>query len=106
MPNHERDEAERVETAVARLRQAWQQAGAEAQRLFWRELLAQQGFRGDMVLAMKGQMQDQTHAPVVLLRWGDQVFELESHTAKQYALALLETAMRADAESFQAGWVP
>jgi len=92
--------------AVARLRQAWQQAGADAQRLFWRELLAEQGLCGDIGLAMKGQMDDQTHAPVVLLRWGDQVVELESHTAKRYALALLDTAMRADAESFQAGWVP
>lgn len=90
---------------LERLNDAWQKANGDARRDFLRGILEAQGMRGESEITMVSQVNSRDGSPAVLFRWGEHVLVMESSTAKRHGLAVLETALAADADAFLFQWV-
>ena len=87
-----------------RLQHAWRDAGVAAKTAFYRELLAQQGVRGEGLLEFTSAINPDGE-PFVKLTWGDQHGQLTPTEARRHALGILEAADAADSDSFLWGFL-
>lgn len=87
------------------LNDAWSKADGEARRTFLKGILHAQGMRGESEITMVSQVNAGDGSPAVCLQWGEHILHMESATAKRHGLAIIETAMAADADAFLFAWV-
>jgi hypothetical protein len=90
---------------LERLHYAWGKADGEARRAFLKGILEAQGMRGESEITMVSQVNAGDGSPAVCLQWGEHILHMESTTAKRHGLAILETALAADADAFLFAWV-
>lgn len=90
---------------LERLKYAWSKVDGEARRAFLKDILEAQGMRGESEIRMTSQVNAGDGSPAVCLQWGEHILHMESTTAKRHGLAIIETAMGADADAFLMRWV-
>jgi hypothetical protein len=90
---------------LVRLNYAWQKADSDARRAFLKGILEAQGMRGESEITMVSQVNAGDGSPAVCLQWGEKILHMQSATAKRHGLAILETALAADADAFLFQWL-